>query len=95
MAARIVALLLRTVFRSIVGPMRSGGDAVIDIPHCTFLAGGGHDACVFVCKKPTERYLHSHFGLQTRLYPDFATGRCRIVVHPHSQRERLKSSRAG
>jgi hypothetical protein len=79
-SARIVALLLRTAFRSVVGPMRSGGDGVIEIPHCTFLAGGGRDACVFVCQKPTERYLHSRFGLRTKMYPDFATGCCRVVV---------------
>ncbi|MDQ7807354.1 hypothetical protein Q5425_26760 [Amycolatopsis sp. A133] len=60
--ARIVTRLMRTAFRGIVGPMRSGGDAVIDIPHCAFLAGGGRDACVVVCKQPTETYLHDYLA---------------------------------
>ena len=87
-SARIAALLFRTAFRSIVGPMRSGGDAIIDISHCAFLAGGGRDACVIVCKKPTERYLFSRLGLQTKLYPDFATGSCRVVMDTHRGGER-------
>ncbi len=86
MTARIIARLLRTVVRYIVGPMRSVGDAVIDVPRCAFLAGGGRGACVVVCKKPVESYLHGHLGLQTELNPDFASGSCRLVVGTHPRR---------
>ncbi|KOV86341.1 beta-carotene isomerase domain-containing protein [Nocardia sp. NRRL S-836] len=76
--ARVVVLVMPVGFRWLVGPMAVRDATTVEIPRCRFLAEGGEQACLRVCRTPTARFFTEQVGLPTELRPDLTAGSCTI-----------------
>ncbi|SDP97538.1 beta-carotene isomerase domain-containing protein [Lentzea jiangxiensis] len=76
--ARVVVRLMPAGFRWLVGPIAVRDATTIKIPRCRFLAEGGADACLRVCRTPTASFFAEQVGLRAELRPDLTAGSCTI-----------------
>jgi len=77
-AARIMAGVMPTGFRWLVGPLRRSSANSVEIRQCRFLRECGEQACLRVCKRPTQEFFAEYVGIDVELDPDPIRGCCVI-----------------